>query len=133
MNTLSWFLYLADALHNVKVVLILAIVAYVFLTIGIIIIKSMGIDFTYDSTEKKMKIDSLKEFINSYVGIKQSIAIIFVALMAASIPSQRTIYLIAASEFGQNVVESKVGEDLYQKINRYLEIQLGDLETKKSQ
>ena len=100
---------------------------------GIVGGKAIGADFTYHDEEKEIKIASLKEFAKSYIGIKQAAGIILVALIAAAIPSQRTIYLIAASEVGQNVVESKVGDDLYQKINRYLEIQLGDLETKKSQ
>lgn len=102
MNSLSWFLYLTDAIGNVKNVLIGAAVAstaYVVLRTGITAAKNDFDSYEIKRGDKKpMPYPAHDRWASAVVGL---------ALAAALIPSQGTLYAIAASEAGEQIVKTE--------------------------
>lgn len=90
MNDLSWFLYLADISQNIKAVLIIMGVL-LGIVLGIILM------CLFDSYE-----DRTVGKIWSCIGI---IFCLWLIVVGALIPSRHTIYAIAASQAGEQVLK----------------------------
>lgn len=101
MNTLSWFLYLADILENLKVWLILFGVGSLFITFGLNIAK----DFK----------------VLHYLFIP-----VILMVLASFIPSKNTLYAVAASEIGETAVKSKLGQKISLVLENWIDTQLQD-------
>ena len=102
LNTLSIFLYLADVVANLQAVLIFG---SLIMFMGLITISIIN---------------------NSLTGLRY-LTTLFVALIVATlIPSKNTIYMIAASEVGQTIVESEEGLDLYSDLKKLLKQQISE-------
>jgi phosphatidylserine synthase len=113
MNSLSWLIYLSDLLPNV------ASTAGVFaLFLGIALVGLLLFNIMWKSTEET-------EFpIN--VPWKSLISLfVFLVTISTVIPHRNTILLIAASEYGEKVIKSEVGEQALRILkNKLSEIEL---------
>lgn len=122
MNDLTWFLYFVDVSQRVMPLVIMFGISLI--GIGFIIppkgVKpfEQGHDFPFQG------IGRLK---NVFIGW-------FVALIfAVMIPSEDTLYMMAASEGGEAVVTSPQGKEVLDKINTIINNQLDELAKKKEQ
>jgi len=96
MNTLSWLIYLGGASSSLGFLSVLfAFVLFSFIIIYVLIF--------FANQEDKIVLESIKIF---------PVKTMFILALLASIsscllPSKETVYMIAASEIGQKVIESK--------------------------
>lgn len=106
MNSLSWFLYLADVSPKFVVgVFLCSLFAF-------IVLFAFGV---YNTIEYK------KYTIWKYLGIP-----VIGFFIAAMIPSKETMYAIAASEIGETAVKSKLGQKISLVLENWLDTQLQD-------
>jgi len=106
MNTLSWLLYLADVVGNVSGV---AWAIFWLLAVWAGLCGIAAVIYT-DNMEKEKAEQSLKN-----MG-KKIISLILPALILVITPSERTVYLIAASEMGEKVINTEAAK----KVEHYL-------------
>jgi len=91
MNSLSWLIYAAEVVSNLKGVLVVAAIGSA-LVIGICSLVA-GLNAEFGGEEGEWK---------KY--IRYAWIVVAFALSAAVLPSTKTVYLIAASEAGEAVV-----------------------------
>lgn len=100
MNTLSWFLYLADVLPSLSGALGVA-------SVLILVVGGIGVcDLSYVkdcATEKA--------YIRGYM--KTVPLMLFLLFLSFLIPSKDTIYMIAVSEVGEEALKTEMAHDLY--------------------
>lgn len=95
MNTLSWLLYLAGVAGNIAGFLAIIVLALAILQLGIVIAYAI---------EKEM-LPPRRLWISGAVAV-------ILGIIASIIPNKETIMYIAASEYGEKVVNSKEVRDL---------------------
>lgn len=121
MNSLSWFLYFADVVGNLRpafgVCSVFTGLATVILSI-ILIATSDGYNDAINFTTKKV----IKIVAPSFVAV---------LLVATLIPSRGTVYMIAGSEAGEFVVTSTEGKEIIGGIKEVIKHQLEELKGKK--
>lgn len=100
VNNLSWLIFAADIVGPLKIVLLIVGIATVFI---LLIIAAIEENSTY---------------------IKYLLAPFIVILIGLLIPSKQAIYLIAASEFGEDVLETKTADKVFKIVDQYLDEQL---------
>lgn len=104
MNTLSWFIYWADVLPSFA--------------------KGFGTLFLFCFL--------FSVFISGYQLIKNNckkyiwmpLLCAFMLLLSSFIPSQNTLYAIAASEMGEDVYKSEQGQKIVKQLSDWVETQL---------
>lgn len=116
MNSLSWFLYLADVIGNVKGVLILFAIIFGMGSLGWLVAKAC---VAADDDESAKKFAHFMRFV-PWIFVS-------VTFLTAIIPSRDTIYLIAGSEAGEAVVTSEAGQEILDDIQEVIRYQLGEL------
>lgn len=107
MNSLSWFLYLADVVGNLSG-------AIVAIAIILIISSLFGAFFYVAANERKPPM----YFAWCFTGAS---AMLF---LASFLPSKNTMYAIAASELGQKAVESELGGKALKAVEQWIEGQV---------
>lgn len=119
MNTLSWFLYLADVINTVQGVFIFG---------GVASILFLGAKTIYVTSFNDMSInrDRQKPLPSFWKNI--SLAMLMFAL-AGLIPSKETVYMIAGSELGETAVTSERGERIMNDIETILDLQIEKLKS----
>lgn len=120
MNTLSWLIYAADVLGSVKGLLIaVAIVGMIVLSVAMLA-AAIGASEPYPAVPAGTWKKPLR-----FMWVP-----IVAGLIAALIPSTRTLYMIAASEAGEAVVTSpdaiEMMGDLKAIIKQKLKAELGE-------
>ena len=104
MNSLSWFLYFADAIASFSVMLLfVSIVLLLFLSIYAI---SRLVDHKDSSYFKWIALP------------------VFMLFLFTLIPSKNTMYAIAASELGEEVVKSEIGKKSLKAIEQWIDSQI---------
>lgn len=112
MNSLSWLLYAADALPSIA-----AFAAFAAVLIGIACtIFSFMLILCHEG-------DNPPKF---YWGTWAA-PFVLCALLSTLIPSQETIYLIAASEIGEQVVETPEAQETFDRLQRLVDQELDRL------
>lgn len=104
MNTLSWFLYFADVLVNVRH--LFSLLAFLGTTVYLFVVCYFLIGL-----EKKPP-------------LWPALVLSMLTLIAASIPSKNTMYAMAASEMGQKVLETPVATKAMQALENWIDSQL---------
>lgn len=103
MNTLSWLLYAADAAGSLKAVLgafsIMSAVAIVLAFGAAVISGAIGEMEDDDDTRRFSR--SMRDVIKSVLPF-----IVISTAIWAALPSSQTIYVIAASEVGEQIIAS---------------------------
>ena len=110
MNSLSWFLYFADVVHSVAAVLG---ITSLFISFGILAVAAARAEdgeCTFFHTARWLWVP--------FLGL----------LLACLIPSKNTLYAIAASQMGEKVVESAIGQKALKAVEVWID---GQLEPKK--
>jgi len=103
MNNLSWFLYLAGVSENLSIVIFIM----GFLIIFPIIVLLLG-----DPKEHMSK------------AIFLSILLFMFFVVGALLPSKNTMYAIAASEIGEEALQSNIGKRSVEAIEKWIDSQL---------
>lgn len=116
MNSLSWFLYLADVIGNVQGVLVVATFVMCIMTFVGGVATMIG-DDRYNPKEK-----AVGHYLRHCWKFTLALAVV-----AAMIPSRDTIYLIAGSEAGEAVVTSEAGKEILLDIQEVIQHQLNQL------
>ncbi len=116
MNSLSWLLYLADIIPGIGVFLkATAFVSIILLIVGMGVCAGMAADGDLPPGSWKYPAKFL------WVPI----TMLFVAAFA---PSTQTIYMIAASEMGEEVVQSPEVADTMRRVKALIDKKLSDME-----
>lgn len=128
MNNLSWLLYAADVAGSVSGVLSFtafgAMVAGVGSGIGYLATGSSPHIWSWD--DKATKVADHKAMRDALKKIPKRAVIVFAlsATLASIIPGKETIYAIAASEMGENVLNSQTGDKAVKALNAWLDRQI---------
>lgn len=128
MNSLTWFIYIADVLYKQLVfiwfLLIAVPIAYLVVRLG----KKMWSENIWSWEPEEVKenkcIVRIQPFITTYKPFVFSIIGIFLINL---IPSQDTFYLMAASEAGEMVVKTPEAQEIMSDLKQILDAQLEKL------
>ena len=123
MNSLSWFIYLADVLPNFAW---MGQVSFFFLLFGSIATVAV---FVIANTEGSGNKDE-RAVVNKVcrgITVKILLPLSLLMLVTNLIPSKETIYLIAGSEAGEAVVVSEEGKEILSDIHEVIKFQLKSL------
>lgn len=122
MNDLTWFLYIVDVSQRVFPLVVMFGIALI--VIGFVLPPKgvqpfeRGHDFPFQG------IGRLK---NAFIG--WCVALV----LAVMIPSEETLYMMAASEAGEAAIKSPQGKEVLDKIDLIINNQLDELANKKEQ
>lgn len=122
MNDLSWFLYFVDV--SQRVMPLVVVFGAMLALVGLVIPPKGVTMFSFDHEHPFQGVGRLK---NVFIG--WCVALVF----AVMIPSEDTLYMMAASEGGEAVVTSPQGKEVLDKINTIINNQLDELAKKKEQ
>lgn len=126
MNSLSWFLYLADVIPNLFVpfVVVSSIFLAVLILLFIVGFCIMGENLKYGETDGDYIVGKRIRNLSAYC-LKWIVPIwlIFVTLQSL-IPSKETIYLIAGSEIGEVVVNSPEAKEILNDVRTVIKQQI---------
>lgn len=111
MNSMSWFLYFTDVVRALQVVF--GLLTPVFLIIGVIcIVTSLTLDEERKFVESDKygydKYDTVKIFPFKFLriwGVLMTIMAFIFCIIAVMIPSKETLYMIAASQVGEQIIQ----------------------------
>ena len=146
MNGLSWLIYLADVAGSIKAVSVFVILGAVIVAVGRCVAEVNGFGKTnnhradvdvwdavmadhvkYPSLYKKPASDRPVEIEGRSLWslTKPSFIAMLVGLVLVSfVPASATIYAIAASEVGEEVLNSETGGKAVQALNSWLDKQI---------
>ena len=116
MNSLSWFLYLADVIVSAQV--LLGFLAFIFGAITAF--------WLFANVFAKADRDPTAEAITKSLWFAPWVFAL-TATLAVLAPSRDTIYLIAGSEAGETVVTSEAGQEILLDIQEVIQHQLDQL------
>ena len=116
MNSLSWFLYLAEVLPRVNG---LAFLLTFLIFCGWFILPPKGVEMFGKGHEYPLL---------GWSRVKPLIPLwFFLVVLAFLMPSRDTFYLIAGSEAGEAVVTSEAGQEILEDIQEVIQHQLNEL------
>lgn len=123
MNTLSWFFYLADIIGNISAFFIVGSIVMLVLSLGaVLVIAIQNEDESLEPGEPG--------YVSPYVVKPYVIVGSIMLFIATFIPQTETIYMIAASELGQSTIQSEVGQDIMNKLQTILDLQIEEMKDK---
>lgn len=126
MNSLSWFLYLADVLPSLaSTVGVPAVIVAICAPIAVGFVWMMSQDSGAPQDIRDNITKALKATIFKLVP-----ACFVLIVLASLVPSKETIYLIAGSEASEFVVTSDYGQEVLGDIKSIIEAQLEELKGK---
>lgn len=105
MNSVSIFVYVADVIGRISVLLIFAGLLTLAITAVLFIITGLHNDSIYDKREKKPY--------PKKQGFAALLLAFFIFFLAALMPSQTAMYMIAASEAGELIVKSPEAQEVF--------------------
>lgn len=131
MNSISWFLYLAEVVGNISVLLSFSMFTFGIALVVLSIIYWANVVIyregswlrpdPYDIVKAKEKYKVLLKPI--YI-----VSIIFcISCSTIFIPSQNTIYMIAASQTSEVIIKTPEAQQLMDKITKTLNIKLDEI------
>lgn len=128
MNNLSWLLYAVDAGYNIVEVLhFFVIVSAILFVVFNVIRRGWAVDeHSWDSRETRENKKRIRE--EPWIPHKKFVAFwIFLVFFLAAVPDKETVYMIAASEAGEYVVNTPEAQEVLIDLKEILEIQLEKL------
>lgn len=129
MNSMSWFLYLADVIPPIGTALMFVAVGSMIFMFAVAGAAVMNDDLAtkYPSVSKKEAAEADVAFSFLKQG-KWWAFIIIIMLVGTLIPSQKAMYLIMGSEVGEAAIASEPGQRVQDLINKKLDEYLGETE-----
>lgn len=133
MNTLSWMIYAADVFS--KLAPILGMGGF-FVAVGGVAAFVIGTVpwsyYSWDGEDHRKRCEQTRSDLRKN-GRLAIICAVVALILSASLPSQKTIYMIAASEAGETIVTSPEARDLFNDLKRLIQQklrdELGDIKT----
>lgn len=119
MNSLSWFIYVADMLPNLAAITLTLGVSGLTLYVIVYIIRA------------SINVDELPANRLPYPSLGWACLTIGLIVLQALIPSKTTLYSILAVELGEEVLTSEVGQELLTDVREVIQFQLEELKGKK--
>lgn len=120
MNTLSILIYAGSVVGSIKILLV------AFATLMIFGIIGMAINYAnvMDDSNPRYSWGDEKTYQEAKNGMAKLVKITWIPVVlpfvSALIPNQETIYLIAGSEVGQQVIQTQEAQEVYQSIKDIL-------------
>lgn len=114
MNSLSWLLYFGDVVGSVNAVISILVLLTILSGIGLLMFAI--IETPWCEEQKKEHFKTVKGWASTWlkvVGVVYFVGVLF--------PSKQTVYMIAASELGEEVITSETGKKLVKKLNQELD------------
>lgn len=125
MNNLSWLLYIADIVGNLSILLGVAIFVSIALGLGLIVLSVPMMDLGASENAWRAYWKAWKYVI--FIGLPCT-------LTFSILPERQTIYLIALSEGGEEVLKMPEFQKVRQYVNKWLDSQIEDgIEDKKEE
>jgi amino acid permease len=116
MNSLSWLIYLAGVVSSIGVIAaFVAFVAFVTFFVGIIFYFQHPDDDEYDKPKRASGVSMMK---------RSAIAFTVCSLLMVVLPGRDTIYAIAASEMGEELLDSETGSKAVRALDAWLDRQI---------
>ena len=124
MNSLSLLLYFIDVLYSLNVVMVIGALAIIIYTLGRFAYWASMTEWSSDTPEQK---ESKRNF--KVITTKWLIGLPVVLLLIASlIPTKETMYMIAASEVGGYVANTKEAKEILQEVTNTIKSELKGLQ-----
>ncbi len=118
MNTVSFLIYLTHVLPTLGAIFGVSAIVLGLVTVGSVVVWliAKGEASSYRATEDD------KRFPSTVFSVLKFASVTFVvsALLAVILPNQQTMYMIAASELGEEVIVSPEAKQLYQDLRNVL-------------
>jgi hypothetical protein len=128
MNNLSWMLYFAEVCENIGVFFcIIGLIGTLISLIAIIISYCFMSDYRcYNEVNNEgvtVRFDKNYLFARGWFKTARCVLPVcfFLWTVGLALPSKQTIYLIIASETGEEVIKSETGKKALEAVNRYLD------------
>ncbi len=126
MNSLSWLIYMADvangAHHNLGILMGITIVGAIALAIGGGIVGDVDYSYYDDAGKLKSKMRRIKFW--DWSKRLAFIVVPSILIIGTILPSSKTIMMIAASEFGEEIAVSAGAKNLggksYKALDKFL-------------
>jgi hypothetical protein len=124
MNSLSWLIYLADVTGSLDsactgTLIAMGVVGGLSLIFGPLIAMELDIDDLAGLVRKAIKTGVI-------------VAAVLLSIIVIT-PSQNTIYAIAASELGEEVLKSSTATKAQKALDAWLDKQIGEIKPEKSE
>lgn len=109
MNDISWFLYFVDISQNSVGIAVIGI-AFLFTAMVVLWIRGAMIkEDSYEKDDPNWKLGSTLQ----RNGLKLLIPIVVLAIFSCLVPSKQTLYMIAASQVGEEILKLEdIGGDI---------------------
>lgn len=122
MNSLSWLIYVADIVGNIKVIGALIIIMMIASSIMFLMSFPWESDCYGDDVElpRRARKISAKVFILCIIG----------TILSIFIPSSKTIWLIAGSEIGENVLAKPETQEVLGDVYTIIQSKVKELKDK---
>lgn len=120
MNGISWLIYVANVCGNLGSVLFALTVLSLGLTVALIIYGGCERDHAFRGGDRHTAGMAIQGKALRF-GIPTAVAILF---LSVAVPSQDTVYAIAASETGERVLKSDTGNKAAAALNAWLDRQI---------
>ncbi|CDO34890.1 hypothetical protein SPHV1_2140002 [Novosphingobium sp. KN65.2] len=130
MNNLSWMLYAADVSQSVSALLgmiaFFGFLAFVGLMVGWFSTYDQPRIFSWEDQEKKTAAhEKIHNTLGGFAKVTALVAVVC-GITASVIPSRNTIYAIAASELGEDVLKSQTAGKALKALDAWLDKQIGE-------
>lgn len=108
MNSLSWMIYAADVLSNIGGLLLFLAIASMIISVGVFIFAGPAIGIWDEDDRQYKHAKAALGFVLSKWWVP-----LVCGFLWAVIPSQNTIYMIAASEAGETIVKTPEAQEIF--------------------
>ena len=116
MNALSWLIYLASVVNSVGILSFIVVILSVLVFLaGLTVVCQHTED--YEKSERDTGVKMLKHSVTAFL--------VF-ALLLIVLPGRETIYAIAASEMGEELLNSETGSKAVKALDAWLDRQIAD-------
>lgn len=115
MNSLSWYLYIADVVGGLRGFT----TAVGVISLGVCILSTVIFGIVYEDCTGEQQQAKLKR--NYWTVMRYAIPLAIVGVLAATLlPSRQTMYAIAASELGDKAIQSSMGQEAVAALKHWL-------------
>lgn len=123
MNSLSWFLYIADVVSNISV--FLSTIGVICVCLGALsIIPGYFVKWEFEDRNETIKKNRQNLAWFASRSVIFGLSVIFISTL---VPAKKTMYMIAASEMGEMVVQSEEAKEIFSELKQTIMYQLRDL------
>ena len=100
MNNVSWFLYISGMVQSLAIMLVVLLIVGVISAGVLTIIGASKRDFAFGDNE-----DIQIGLSYQFTAIKIGVGCLFVGLILVLVPSKNTMYMIAANQVGEQIIQ----------------------------